>query len=105
MDFFLETGGDRGLVVSHFTFQGGEALTPSGAKSLSSLAPKELTQWADVRTLLARAQKQTIEAWPTSSAESFWSHGIAVASQKRITRPQLSTIVSLHKEGADWGGE
>lgn len=57
--------------MSHFTFQGREALTPSGTKSLSSLAPKELTQWADVRTLLAAAQKQTIEPWPTSTTESF----------------------------------
>lgn len=70
--------------------------------SFSLLAPKELTQWADVRTPLATTQMQTIEPWPTSK-ENFWSHGIAWSSQKCITRPQLSTIVSLHKEGKDQG--
>lgn len=72
--------------------------------SFSLLAPKELTQWADVRTPLAMSQMQTIEPWPTSK-ENFWSHGIALASQKCITRAQLSTAVSLHKEGKAWGGE
>lgn len=76
---------------------------PSGTMSFSLLAPKELTQWADVRAPLATSQMQTIEPWPTSK-ENFWSHGIALASQKCITRPQLSTIVSLHKEGKDRGG-
>lgn len=102
--FHLGVRGDTGLVVSHSTFQGREALTPSGAESLSPLAPKELTQWADVRTPLAMAQKQTIEPWPTSTTERFWSYGIALASQKHITRPQLSTTASLHKEGVGWGG-
>ena len=69
--FHLRVRGDPGLVVSHPTFQGREALTPGGAESLSPLAPKELTQWADVRTPLATAQKQTIEPWPTSTTESF----------------------------------
>lgn len=72
--------------------------------SFSLLAPKEQTQWADVRTPLATSQMQTIEPRPTSK-ENFWSHGIALASQKCITRPQLSTTVSLHKEGRDRGGE
>lgn len=73
--------------------------------SFSPLAPKELTQWADVRTLLAMSQMQTIEPWPISTKENIWSHGIALARQKCITRPRLPTIVSLHKEGKDWGGE
>lgn len=86
-------------------FSRNRGIIPSGIMSFSPLAPKELTQWADVRTLLAASQMQTIEHWPASTKENFWSHGIALASQKCITRPQLSTIVSLHKEGKDWGGE
>lgn len=79
-------------------------IIPSGTMSRSPLAPTELTQWADVRAPLATAQRQTIEPRPAPARESFWSHGIALASQKCSTRPQSSTILSLHKGGEDWRG-
>lgn len=57
-------------------------LTPSGIMNFSSLAPKELAQWADVRTPLATSQMQTIERWPTSTEESLWSHGYCFGGPK-----------------------